>query len=245
MANIKICGLTREEDINAVNEALPEFIGFVFAKSRRQVTPALARALRERLSPGIMPVGVFVNAPEADILKLYREGIIGAAQLHASLLKSRLDSRIKAVGVFVNEGIDTVAQCCKAGIIDLIQLHGDEDSAYIHELKKEISNSVIKAVRVRAAEDIVNAQMTDCDYLLLDTFSDTQYGGTGQSFDWKLIRDVNKPFFLAGGIGIENVSEAIRLANPYCIDVSSSVETGWVKDRQKIIDFIREARRMR
>jgi len=81
---IKICGLFREEDIDYVNEARPDYIGFVFAKSSRQVSTSLAQYLRFRLADGIVPVGVFVNAPIALIADLYHNGIISAAQLHGA-----------------------------------------------------------------------------------------------------------------------------------------------------------------
>ncbi len=82
MTKIKICGLTRMADIAAVNAAKPDYIGFVFTESRRRVAPEQAAALRAVLSPGIVPVGVFVNQPAAEILRLLRAGIISIAQLH-------------------------------------------------------------------------------------------------------------------------------------------------------------------
>ena len=82
MAKIKICGLFREADVDFVNEAGPDFIGFVFAESRRRVSAAAAARLRSRLQDGIVPVGVFVNAPPEEIAALYRDGVIGMAQLH-------------------------------------------------------------------------------------------------------------------------------------------------------------------
>ena len=81
---IKICGLFREADIDYVNEARPDFIGFVFAQSRRQVSPVLASSLRQKLMEGIVPVGVFVNAPPESISALYRDGVIDIAQLHGT-----------------------------------------------------------------------------------------------------------------------------------------------------------------
>jgi phosphoribosylanthranilate isomerase len=81
---IKICGLFRDEDIDAVNEALPDYAGFVFAPSRRQVSEEEARRLRSRLSPQIIPVGIFVNAPPDTIARLYEADIIRAAQLHGT-----------------------------------------------------------------------------------------------------------------------------------------------------------------
>lgn len=202
MSKIKICGLTRTVDIDMVNEVLPDYIGFVFAKSKRQVS-------EER----------------------------------ASELKLRLSSQIKAVGVFVNEDPDKIIRLCKGEIIDIIQLHGDEDEDYITALKKEVSNPIIKAVRVRSTEDIQKAAFT-CDYLLLDTYKDNQYGGSGESFDWSVITNTNKPVFLAGGIHIGNVEHAIRLTDPYCIDVSSGVETEGYKDRNKIAEIVSKVRRV-
>jgi phosphoribosylanthranilate isomerase len=79
---IKICGLFREQDIDYVNEACPDYIGFVFTKSPRQVSPPLAQHLRFRLANSITPVGVFVKAPIDDIASLYHNGTISAAQLH-------------------------------------------------------------------------------------------------------------------------------------------------------------------
>ena len=81
---IKICGLFRSEDIDYVNEARPDYVGFVFAESRRQVSPEQAANLRSRLANGIVPVGVFVNAPAANIAALYRDGVISIAQLHGA-----------------------------------------------------------------------------------------------------------------------------------------------------------------
>ncbi len=199
---IKICGLTRAQDMQYVNEALPDYIGFVFAKSRRQVGP--------------------------------RE---------AAELKSLLDCRIKAVGVFVNEDIPAVSDLCGGGVIDFIQLHGDENSEYIAGLresllKRNCLRPIIKAVRVRDAESVKSSEQYRCDYLLLDAHSGAEYGGTGRTFDWELCRNVRKPFFLAGGLNPENVISAVDAVRPYCLDVSSGVETGGFKDKDKIIKLV-------
>lgn len=81
---IKICGLFREQDIEYVNEAMVDYAGFVFAPSKRQVSPVQAASLRRSLAQGIVPVGVFVNAPIDHITSLYRDGVIGIAQLHGT-----------------------------------------------------------------------------------------------------------------------------------------------------------------
>ena len=82
MTKIKICGLTRPEDIEAVNEYLPDYIGFIFAESKRQVDDSKARELKLKLDPRISAVGVFVNDDISRIIKLCRLGIIDLIQLH-------------------------------------------------------------------------------------------------------------------------------------------------------------------
>ncbi len=123
MTKLKICGLFRAADIDYVNEAKPDYIGFVFAKSRRQVNFALARALRERLNPGIMPVGVFVDAPQTEIIQLYRENIIGAAQLHGGESRAYIESLKK-------KGIPIIKAVRVEGEADILA-HMDSPADYL------------------------------------------------------------------------------------------------------------------
>ncbi|MCL2371936.1 MAG: phosphoribosylanthranilate isomerase [Defluviitaleaceae bacterium] len=197
MPKVKICGLTTTADIQAANAARPDYIGFVFTASRRMVDAAQAEALRRGLSPGIIPVGVFVNAPPAQILSLLA-----------------------------------------AGVIDIAQLHGQEDEAYIASLKAKTDATIIKAIPVQQLGDVQQWQQSAADYLLLDH----KTGGTGHSFDWDMIGETTKPFFLAGGLRPENVQAAIRKTAPHAVDVSSGVETGGVKDFGKMQDFVEKAR---
>jgi len=95
---IKICGLFREQDIDFVNEACPDYVGFVFAESKRQVNPVLAQHLRFRLNSSIAPVGVFVNARIADIAALYQNGVISIAQLHGDEDESYITALKRASG---------------------------------------------------------------------------------------------------------------------------------------------------
>lgn len=200
MPKIKICGLKRLEDIYAVNEYKPDYIGFVFAHKKRLVSPELAYEL-----------------------------------------KQHLNSSIKAVGVFVNAEIDFILKLVESGTIDIIQLHGDEDNAYISKLRTKTSVPIIKAIRVKSAEDILAGESIQCDYLLLDTYADNAYGGTGKAFDWSIIPKINKPFFLAGGLSIKNIASAAEV-NPYCLDISSGVETDGFKDKTKIAQIIKTIR---
>ncbi|MDR0857983.1 MAG: phosphoribosylanthranilate isomerase [Oscillospiraceae bacterium] len=101
---IKICGLTRIEDIDYVNLAKPDYIGFVFAESKRRIEPEFAARLRELLNPGIVPVGVFVNAEIQSIVNLYKSGVIGIAQLHGGERGSYIE-RLKSYGIPIIQAI--------------------------------------------------------------------------------------------------------------------------------------------
>lgn len=163
----------------------------------------------------------------------------------ARLQKLRLSHDIQTVGVFVNEPVDRVADIYKSGIINLIQLHGDEDKDYILSLKKLVCDApVLKAVRVRATEDILDADKLPVDYLLLDTYRKGVAGGTGEIFDWSLIPETDKPVFLAGGIDLGNIDKAAAL-NVYALDVSSGIETEGLKDRNKMIEIVKRVKSYR
>ncbi|MDR0585715.1 MAG: phosphoribosylanthranilate isomerase [Treponema sp.] len=220
---IKICGLFRDEDIDYANEALPDYIGFVFVpQSRRRISPGRAAELRKKLRAEIVPVGVFVNADSAEIAALYRDGVIAA-----------------------------------------VQLHGGETDEYIGRLKERCDAPLIRALRAEDIEASVRAAGPDspsglsrfsgpADYLLIDNGN----GGTGQSFDWKLLdilrnparRDGEShppvPFFLAGGIGLHNIDAALA-RRPYAVDISSGAETDGVKDREKILRLAEKVRACR
>ncbi len=198
MAKIKICGLSRVCDIDFANEAKLDYVGFVFANSKRKITKE-----------------------------------------QAYILKKKLNSDIKTVGVFVNEDINFILELLNENIIDIIQLHGHEDEKYMLELKRKTDNPIIKAITVDKKDFISNFSNTFANYLLLDSGA----GGTGVKFDWNLLdKEIKKPFFLAGGINAENVEQAIKLINPFAIDISSGVETNGYKDRYKILDIVRRVK---
>ena len=206
---IKLCGLKRIEDIEAVNEAKPDYIGFIFAKkSRRYVSTETAERLKQHLNPDI-----------------------------------------EAVGVFVNEDIDKVIEQAKKQVIDVIQLHGEEDVAYVKDLKKAVDVPIIKAISMTkpdARQQINMWEISDVDYLLLDSGD----GGTGEQFNYKLLQEIGnlkKPYFLAGGLNPENLENAVQqLQNnqPYAMDLSSGIETNGIKDLDKIKKTVEAARRI-
>ena len=195
---IKMCGLRRPEDIEAVNELKPEYIGFVFFPgSKRYVTPETAKALRAGLNPGI-----------------------------------------KAVGVFVDEDPETVARLLEEGVIDIAQLHGHEDETYLAELRKKTDKPLIRAFRIRSAEDAQQAQASTAEQILLDAGA-----GDGKTFDWSWLKEVTRPYFLAGGLTPENAGEATERLHPFALDVSSGIETDGWKDPAKMRAFVNHVRR--
>lgn len=200
-AKIKICGLRSMEDIRAVNDAGPDFCGFIveFPKSFRSISREEVRVLSAKLREGIIPVGVFVNAP---------------LELPAELLKE--------------------------GVIAMAQLHGQEDEDYIRKLRRETGKPVIKAFSIKTKEDIRCALACSADYILLDQGG----GGTGKPFDWSLVPEIERPFFLAGGLNEANLQEAVRTLHPWAVDLSSSVETDRKKDPEKILAAVRAVRAM-
>ncbi len=200
MTKIKICGLFRDEDIGFVNEARPDFAGFVinFPKSHRSVTPRHAHELRQRLSRTITPVGVFVDSP-----------------------------------------VDTAADLYFSGVIKIAQLHGGEDEDYISALRRAAPGlTVWKAFKIRREADLVAADNSSADLVLLDNGQ-----GTGESFDWSLIKSARRDYVLAGGLTVETIPGAIAALHPWALDISSGVETDKIKDRDKIIAAVRAARK--
>ncbi len=157
----------------------------------------------------------------------------------AAELKAMLSEDIKAVGVFVNSPIESVAYILSRGIIDIAQLHGSEDEEYISRLSKLTDKPIIKAFSINSAADVSAANNSSADMVLLDSGQ----GGTGTNFDWKLLGDINRPYFLAGGLCCENISQAITALDPYAVDVSSGIETNGCKDKNKMAAFVAAVRK--
>ena len=209
MQKIKLCGMMKPCDIEYANRVKPDFVGFIFANTRRKISAAQAKQFREAL-----------------------------------------DAEIPAVGVFVNEDISVIASLVQDGCIDMIQLHGEEDVDYIRRLREICDVPVIKAVKVQTVEQIRQAAALPVDYLLLDTYRKGVLGGTGEAFDWELLREAKaaagdtaegelfgKPYFLAGGLHAGNLREAAALGS-YGLDVSSGIETDGSKDFDKMVEVV-------
>ena len=145
-------------------------------------------------------------------------------------------------GVFVNESLAAVKNISGKLSLDLIQLHGNEDPGYVSELKKCLGKKVqvIKAFRVKNKVSLKSIQNYECNYFLFDSYSKYSFGGTGNSFDFNAIKNIKiqRPFFIAGGINVSNIKDALSL-NPFGVDINSSVEISpGKKDHKKISEII-------
>lgn len=170
----------------------------------------------------------------------------------ASYFKLILDKDIKTVAVLVNMHVEEAASLANSGIVDMLQLHGDENADYIEILKKLTKAKIIKAIRLQPGGAEQNAELMAqaglADYYLFDTFIPDTYGGTGKTFSLSLLNGLNidKPFFLAGGLDSENVSDIVQEVQAdaalhpffYGIDVSSGIEINGFKDSLKMEKFM-------
>jgi len=194
---LKICGLSRMEDIIAVNRHGADYAGFVFWKnSKRYIDPYQAGELIEYLR-----------------------------------------SDIKSVGVFLDEPLDNVISAARISGVDMIQLHGHESEEYVEYVKRTLERPVIKAYKASEEGALEKAAQSAADYVMIDSGA-----GSGKKFDWSILKDFKRDYFLAGGLDPDSVGEAIRMLELFAVDVSSGVETDGIKDEKKIEEFINVVR---
>lgn len=154
------------------------------------------------------------------------------------------DFDLKKVGVFVNAHYDEIMQVVEDYGLDVVQLHGDESPELCEELSEEVE--VIKAFKVKDSKVSIDEMVADydevCDYYLFDTASSEVEGGTGIQFDWKVLSKakIEKPFFLSGGIGVDDIAKVKNFKHPdyYAVDINSKVEKEpGVKDMALVLQF--------
>ncbi|MCR5329416.1 MAG: phosphoribosylanthranilate isomerase [Saccharofermentans sp.] len=194
---LKICGLSRLEDVIAVNRHGADYAGFVFfKKSKRYIDPYQA----------------------GELIELLR-------------------SDIKSVGVFMDEPLDSVISAARLSGVEMIQLHGHESDEYVEYVKRTLGRPVIKAYKASEGGALEKAAASNADYVMIDSGA-----GSGRKLDWSILKDFKRDYFLAGGLDPESVGEAIRMLEPFAVDVSSGVETDGIKDEKKIAEFIKAVR---
>lgn len=193
MTKVKICGLSTQAAVEQAVKSGADYIGFVFAKSKRQVGIKQANYLAQFIPETVQKVGVFVSPTLVEL----------------------------------QEAITKVP-------LDFVQIHGD----FEEEFFKKIDVPSIRAIPVQKALEEIDSQ---ADYLLFDA----PLAGSGKTFNWELLKDkkITKPYFLAGGLTVDNVQQAITFFHPYAVDVSSGVETDGEKDLLKIAKFIESVKK--
>ncbi|UFK98078.1 phosphoribosylanthranilate isomerase [Kaistella faecalis] len=200
---LKICGLTKPDQIQELIELKTDFLGFIFyEKSPRYVLDHLS-----------------LN----EIAGIKHSG---------------------KVGVFVNETVENIAAVAENAALNYIQLHGDEDENYVTELRSKLNSEIkiIKVIRIgnQTTEELqktIDHQPSAINFILFDTDSKA-FGGTGKTFEWQILNsiEITKPYFLSGGISLENISQLLTVNHPpFSLDINSKFETEpGVKDLQKI-----------
>lgn len=193
MTKVKICGLTTKEAVEEAVNSGADYIGFVFAKSKRQVGIKQASHLAQFIPKTVQKVGVFVSPTLMEL----QEAIVKVP-------------------------------------LDLVQIHGEFSDEDFEKLD-------VPSIRAIPVEKTLEEIQTKADFLLFDA----PLAGSGKTFDWELLKDENieKPYFLAGGLTVDNVKQAITFFRPYAVDVSSGVETDGKKDLLKIMRFIESVKK--
>jgi phosphoribosylanthranilate isomerase len=158
----------------------------------------------------------------------------------AALIAGELRRQVEIAGVFVNQPLDEVTGLADGIGLSLVQLHGDEGPSYCAEVARRTGAKVIKAARVRSGEDVQAMEPFHTDFHLLDTHRSGRWGGTGETFDWELVRlrRASLPLILSGGLTADNVAAAIAATHPFAVDVASGTEASpGVKDPAKLRAF--------
>ncbi|HLF75959.1 MAG TPA: phosphoribosylanthranilate isomerase [Dehalococcoidia bacterium] len=239
MTRVKICGCRSVEQALAAAEAGADFVGLMFAQSRRRIDPEeaseIVRALGTPLADLEMALPPASYPPAGTDLRSWFEH--GASALERLLQRKRP----LTVGVFANNDPDEINEIVDECGIDLIQLSGGEPWSHCLLANRQVVKVVHVAADDSTASVTARLESGSAAAVLLDRAGDSVLGGTGQVFDWEVASGVAQglPLWLAGGLTPDNVAQAITTVRPWCVDVSSGVETDGVKDVAKIQAFLR------
>lgn len=235
---VKICGITTIEDAHIALRAGADAIGLIFADSPRRVTVETARRIVETLPPSLEKIGVFVNAPLAELVAVCRAAALTGAQLHGAPSPAPDDALQPDIAAqHVASGLHA-AMASSPGAFRVVRVvpysgHPEQFLAALQLLQPPAHAS----------------QSASGDAVLVDTAIAGKHGGTGLPFDWnaarQILRQQASPLRLiaAGGLRPENVRQAIAALRPWGVDVSSGVEQSpGKKDPERVASFVREAR---
>ncbi|MFQ5471520.1 MAG: phosphoribosylanthranilate isomerase [Dehalococcoidia bacterium] len=222
MTLVKICGISEAKHARAAAAFGADFIGMVFAPSSRQVTIGEAK----RIAAGLG------KSAQDGIRPFTTEAIEDALGQRRPLL----------VGVFADQDADTINDIASEVGLDLVPLSGSEP----WEVCSHINRPVLKCMKIREGETVgdLRSHLHEGAIVLLDPYVEGTYGGTGRTLDWDVASDIarERPTVLAGGLNPDNVHAAVEQVQPWCVDVSSGVETEGKKDTGKIRAFVQNAK---
>ena len=231
---VKICGVSDPRHARLAAAYGADFIGMVFAPSRRQVTLGQAQRIAAALGKGApdrLPSPLARRAGEGPGVRAIEEALSASGGRRPLL-----------VGVFADQDADTINAMAAECALDLVQLSGSER----WEMCELLSRPVFKCMKLRegARAGDVLSEVRPGAIVLLDPHVPGAYGGTGRTLDWSVAAEIARqtPTVLAGGLTPDNVAEAVRSVRPWAVDVSSGVETDSIKDPQKIRAFIQAAK---
>jgi phosphoribosylanthranilate isomerase len=235
---VKICGLRDSGTAVETLKAGADFVGLVFADSKRKVTPQECYDICEavRAARRTPPPSIFEAPVRGEV-----RGLSWFGAWSEAIEQALFRWRPLIVGVFADQTAAEVNDIAEAAGLDLVQLSGGESREFV----RKIERPVIKTLHVALADAAGDLWERASDYLsaavLLDTAKDGARGGTGETFDWDVAAEAagKLPFMLAGGLNPANVAEAVARVRPWAVDVSSGVETNGSKDIEKIRAFIR------
>jgi phosphoribosylanthranilate isomerase len=241
MTLVKICGVRDAETATAAAKAGADFVGMIFAESKRRVSPQECHDVAEavRAARRAPPPAQF-EAPTAGEVR----GLNWFGAWSEAIETALWRWRPLLVGVFAGQSADEVNDIAEAAGLDLVQLSGGEPAEFV----RKVHLPAIRALHV--APDMTGDDLLDAiaglpaASIMLDTASESAKGGTGQTFDWTVAAEIRPrlPFFLAGGLRPDTVAEAVGRVDPWAVDVASGVETNGKKDAEKIRAFVRAAK---
>ncbi|MPZ97746.1 MAG: hypothetical protein GEU80_00170 [Dehalococcoidia bacterium] len=244
MTFIKICGNRTPEDVLAAAEAGADFVGIMFAESKRRVDAEEANAMTRALGAPLARHEMVLPPPAQPHV---REEITPWFQHGSEVLEAYLRAkRPLTVGIFADQPIDEVNELAEQAEVDLVQLSGDETWEDCLLVTKQVIQVVHVSPIDSPSDPMEDVQPGFALALMLDAAHGPYRGGGGHPFDWEVARRVSEqvPVILAGGLTPENVGEAIQRVRPWCVDVSTGTETDGRKDHQRVREFVDAVRRV-